>query len=164
MSQVIFSAVTPEIFFSASVTGGRDFVTLKLTIPKQVTNRIARYCFFGWPKFGEGYDRITVGFCTSSWWKREQTQEQFIQKVPLPVISGVITPISRVITCYNPIYPFIKAIYRGPITLLIASRGGSPLFDHSIWERLWEDQPTNLQDSSFVELLDRTCQKNQAVI
>ena len=39
---------------------------------------------------------------------------------PLPVISGVITPISRVIT---PDTHLFSAIYRGPITLSITTRG-----------------------------------------
>ncbi len=39
---------------------------------------------------------------------------------PLPVINGVITPISRVTT---PVTHWFSAIYRGPITLFITCRG-----------------------------------------
>ena len=35
---------------------------------------------------------------------------------PLPVINGLITPISRVITCYNSSYPFIFGQFIGVIS------------------------------------------------
>ena len=45
-----------------------------------------------------------------------------LQGGPLPVISGVITPISRVITLVTQLF---SAIYRGPITLLITGSGAN---------------------------------------
>ena len=47
---------------------------------------------------------------------------QVMQGGPLPVLNGVITPVSRIITPVGPSYLFIRPV-TGVITPLITSRG-----------------------------------------
>ena len=77
-------------------------------------------------KLGSGYSMILPtypGKVPQTSPNPHNSKEFPLQGGPLPVISGVITPISRDIT---PVTHLFSAIYRGPITPLIIGLGGPP--------------------------------------